>query len=239
MAQAQHQTHAPTRDSVPHSSGRPELDGLTERFRTPAIRQQPRPVAPGSRTRRLAQTADLTRSLNLIGEGQMAAQDLVLPLLYAELRRRAGRLMHGECPGHTLQPTALVSEAYTRLVSSRMPHWRSRAHFLAVSSEVMRRVLVDHARARARQKRGAQFTRISLEAGLNLCISHDPDVLALENVLRALARFNPRQARIIVMRFFGGMTVVEVATELGVSKRTIEAEWTMAKAWLRRGLKRQ
>lgn len=179
---------------------------------------------------------ELTQLLLDARDGDRAAEAALLPLLYDQLRNRAMAMMRNESSGHTLQPTAVVHEAYMRLVNSDMPEWQNRGHFLAVSSEVMRRVLVDHARSRNRKKRGGDVAKVSLELGLQLSADHDPDVLALEDVLEELAALNPRQAKIIVYRFFGGMTVTEVAEELDLSKRTIEAEWTMAKAWLRRSL---
>ncbi len=184
----------------------------------------------------MADAPELTRLLLDARNGDRQAEAQLLPFLYDQLRSRALMMMRRESAGHTLQPTALVHEAYMRLVGSKMPEWQNRSHFLAVSAEVMRRVLVDHARARDRQKRGGGAKKVSLEVGLQLSMDHDPDILALEDVLEGLAVLNPRQARIIVLRFFGGLKVDEVATELGVSKRTIEAEWTMAKGWLRREL---
>lgn len=178
----------------------------------------------------------VTTLLRAARDGDAQAEAEILPFLYDQLHDRAMAIMRRESPAHTLQPTALVHEAYMRLVGSEMPEWQSRTHFLAVCSNVMRRVLVDHARRRARQKRGGDQSRVSLELGLGLSVTHDADVLALEDVLEELAVLNPRQARIIVMRFFGGMSVEEVAESLGLSRRTIEAEWTLAKAWLRRAL---
>lgn len=178
----------------------------------------------------------LTALLLAARDGDAEAEARLLPFLYDQLRDRAMAMMRRESPAHTLQPTALVHEAYMRLVGSDMPEWQNRTHFLAVSAEVMRRVLVDHGRRRNRQKRGGDQTRVSLEVGLGLAVDHDADVLALEDVLEELSALNPRQARIIVYRFYGGMTVSEVADELGVSKRTVEAEWTMAKAWLKKAL---
>jgi RNA polymerase sigma factor (TIGR02999 family) len=178
----------------------------------------------------------LTTLLLAARDGDAQAEAQVLPFLYDQLRDRAMAIMSRESSGHTLQPTALVHEAYMRLVNSNMPEWQNRAHFLAVSADVMRRVLVDHARKRSRKKRGGDRTRISLDVGLGLSLRHDPDLLALDDVLESLTTLNPRQAKVVIYRFFGGMSVAEVAEELGVSKRTIEAEWTMAKAWLRRAL---
>lgn len=178
----------------------------------------------------------LTSLLLAARDGDAQAEAELLPFLYDQLRNRAIAIMNRESPGHTLQPTALVNEAYMRLVGSQMPEWQNRTHFIAVCSEVMRRVLVDHARKRNRKKRGGDYSRVSFEAGLGLSVQHDADVLALEDVLDELATLNPRQAKIIVYRFYGGLTVAEVAEELDLSKRTIEAEWTMAKAWMRRAI---
>ncbi|MFN3196961.1 MAG: ECF-type sigma factor [Bradymonadia bacterium] len=178
----------------------------------------------------------LTTLLLAARDGDTQAEAQVLPFLYDQLRNRAAAVMSRESSGHTLQPTALVHEAYMRLINSNMPEWKSRAHFLAVASDVMRRVLVDHARHRTRKKRGGNASPISLSSGLGLSVQHDPDVLALDDALKALMVINPRQAQVVVYRFFGGMSVAEVAEEMQLSKRTIEGEWTMAKAWLRRAL---
>lgn len=178
----------------------------------------------------------LTTLLLAARDGDAEAEAQVLPFLYDQLRDRAMAVMSRESSGHTLQPTALVHEAYIRLVNSRMPEWKNRTHFLAVASDVMRRVLVDHARRRTRKKRGGNEQPISLSLGLGLSLKHDPDVLALDDALQSLAQLNPRQAKVVVYRFFGGMSVAEVAEELQLSRRTIEGEWTMARAWLRRAL---
>lgn len=168
--------------------------------------------------------------------GDRAAEQQLLSVLYTQLHTRARSMMGGEKANHTLQPTALVNEAYLRMVGHGSTEWQNRSHFLAVSSIVMRRVLVDHARSRQRTKRGGDTETVSIEVGLQLTVDHDPDVLALEDVLQGLAKLNPRQAEMISYRFFGGMTMAEIAAEWGVSKRSVEAEWTMAKAWLRRAL---
>lgn len=176
---------------------------------------------------------DVTRLLLDAREGDAAAEAQVVELLYADLHRQALRMMRRESAGHTLQATALVNEAYARLVNSQAPEWKDRNHFIAVASTVMRRVLVDHARARNSAKRGGPVKPLSLDVGLPLSVEHDPDVLALDRALDKLAALDPRQAKVVTLRFFGGMTVSEVAEVLGVSKRTVEGEWTMAKAWLR------
>lgn len=179
---------------------------------------------------------DVTGLLQAAHDGDQAAEAALLPLVYDELRRRANGMMRRESAAHTLQPTALVHEAYMRMIRQDNVDWQGRTHFFALSSKMMRRVLVDHARSRMRQKRGGDAVKVSLDSGLQLSVQRDPDILALDQALTRLAALDERQARIVEMRFFGGMTVSDVADVLGVSKRTIEAEWTMIKAWLRREL---
>jgi RNA polymerase sigma factor (TIGR02999 family) len=179
---------------------------------------------------------DVTRLLASVSAGDRAAFESLLPLVYDELRRRAGAMMRREREGHTLQPTALVHETFLQLIHQERVDWRGRAHFFAVASQLMRRILVDHARGRLRRKRGGGDVRVSLDEGLGLSVERDADVVAVDDALRRLAEMDPRQAEIVEMRFFGGLSVEEVAAVLGVSKRTVEAEWTMIKAWLRREL---
>ena len=161
----------------------------------------------------------------------------LLPLIYDELHRLAVHYMRRERPGHTLQPTALVNEAYLRLVDQTRVHWRGRNHFLAVGAQAMKRLLIDHARARASHKRGGHWQRVTLvEAVLpgGSC-DLDPDqLLNLHSALQKLAQLDDRQARIVELRFFGGLTVPEVADVLGISRRTVEDHWAHARAWLRR-----
>jgi RNA polymerase sigma factor (TIGR02999 family) len=168
--------------------------------------------------------------------GKASALDELLPLVYAELRRIARRRLRSERAGHSLQPTALVHEAYIRLISSPALEWRDRAHFFGVAAHVMREILVDHARARGAAKRGGAAPRISLEQGPEPAIRADPDLLALDEALRALEERDPDQARIVELRYFGGLTIEEAAEVLGISAATLKREWTMAKAWLRREL---
>jgi RNA polymerase sigma factor (TIGR02999 family) len=144
--------------------------------------------------------------------------------------------MRRERPNHTLQATALVHEAFLQLIGQDRADWQGRAHFFAVASQLMRRILVDHARARLRDKRGGDAVRVSLDEGQGLSIQKDADVLALDDALERLAEVDPRQAEIVSLRFFGGLSVEEVAAVLGVSKRTVEGEWTLIKAWIRREL---
>ncbi len=168
--------------------------------------------------------------------GDHGAVETLLPIVYNELRHRAGFLMQREREGHTLQPTALVHEAFLRLVQQERVEWQGRAHFFAVASQVMRRILVDHARARAAGKRGGRETRMALEEGLGLSAARDADVMAIDQALTKLAAIDQRQAEIVSLRFFGGLSVEEVAAVLSLPKRTVEAEWTMIRAWLRREL---
>lgn len=162
--------------------------------------------------------------------------DALLAVVYDELHRLAASMMRSERPGHTLQPTVLVHEAWLKLVNQRNVEWQGRAHFFAIAARFMRRILVDHARARRRQKRGGDAVRISLADDLPLSLEQGADVLAVHDALERLAQLDERQSRIVELRFFGGLSVDEVAHVLAVSKRTVEADWTLAKAWLRREL---
>jgi len=163
----------------------------------------------------------------------------LLPLVYDELRDLARRFLARERRDHTLQPTALVHEAYLRLVDQERVAWRGRTHFLAVGAQAMRRLLVDHARGRKRIKRGGHWRRVTLDDRAELLAGRavgPADILALEAALEKLADLDPTQVRVVELRFFGGLKVGEVAEILGVSKRTVEGHWTHARAWLRREL---
>jgi len=153
----------------------------------------------------------------------------VIHHVYADLRRLAGRLFVGERPDHTLQPTALVNETYLKLVDQKQPHWQNRGQFLAVGARIMRRILVDHARRRNATKRVAVVGPVRIpEPGPDGLL----DVLAIDRALGDLVRLDPRQAEIIELRFFGGLTTTETAEALGISTSTVKAEWRMARAWL-------
>ncbi|MFO0972358.1 MAG: sigma-70 family RNA polymerase sigma factor [Phycisphaerae bacterium] len=160
-------------------------------------------------------------------------------LVYDELRALAAAYLRHERPGHTLQPTALVHEAYLRLFDSASPQSMNRTQFFAASANVMRRVLVEHARARGAQKRGGQLRRLPLEPDLALAADAHDELLALDDALSQLAALDQRQARVVELRFFGGLTVDEVAESLGYSKRAIESDWQLARAWLHRALSPQ
>jgi RNA polymerase sigma-70 factor (ECF subfamily) len=156
----------------------------------------------------------------------------LIPLVHQELHRIAQRCMGGEGPGHTLQATALVNEAYLRLVDGKAVTWTDRAHFFAVSARIMRRILVDHARARRTLKRGGPQARVTLDEGLVVAKELPHDFVALDDALKALAAFDERKSRIIELRFFGGLSVEEAALVLGVSPDTVTRDWRLAKAWL-------
>jgi len=178
-----------------------------------------------------------TRLLRELAAGRAGAADELMPLVYDELRALAGAFFRRESATHTLQPTALVHEAWLRLVSSQEPDYASRTHFLAIAATTMRRLLVEHARARDASKRGGEWTRITLDPETRPSgAGEEVDILALHEALEHLATLSPRQAHIVELRWFGGLTVAEVAELLGVVPRTVESDWTMAKAWLRRRL---
>jgi RNA polymerase sigma factor (TIGR02999 family) len=194
-------------------------------------------VATDLRTRVTAMVAGLSDERE---EGTAAVPEELLPLIYDELHRLAAFYMSRERPGHTLQPTALVHEAYLKLVDQSRVNWRGRTHFLAVGAQAMRRLLIDHARARGSEKRGGSWRRVTLAQAITPHAGSDLDpeqLLTLHTAIDKLAELDTRQARIVELRYFGGMTVPEVATVLGVSRRTVEDHWVHARAWLRRELK--
>jgi RNA polymerase sigma-70 factor (ECF subfamily) len=166
-------------------------------------------------------------------QGDAEALDALVPLVQRELHDIARRCMAGERVGHTLQPTALVNEAYVRLVDVRRVNWQNRAHFLAMAARVMRRVLVDSARSRRAKKRGGEVLRVTFDEGLPVA-DDQPDLLALDDALQALARMDARKSQVIELRFFGGLSVEETATVLSVSADTVLRDWRLAKAWLTR-----
>jgi RNA polymerase sigma-70 factor (ECF subfamily) len=175
---------------------------------------------------------EITRLLSSMRRGDRDAEARLMKLVYRELRSRAGRYMRGERRDHTLQPTALVNEAYLRLTHKDRINWQSRAHFYAVASGEMRRILVDHARHRAAAKRGGPAEKVSLDAAAVYCVSRPTELLALDDALEQFANWAPRQARIVEMLFFGGLTEAEIAEVLGISVRTVKRDWSAARAWL-------
>lgn len=179
----------------------------------------------------------MTELLLRWGQGDENALERLIPLVYQELHRIARRCMAGERVGHSLQATALVNEAFVRLVDGTAVGWNDRAHFLAVSARVMRRILVDHARARKYQKRGGDAARVSFDDALVISSDVHRDFVDLDAALEALAKFDERKCRVVEMRFFGGLTVEEVAAVLDVSAATVMGDWRFAKAWLKRELR--
>jgi RNA polymerase sigma factor (TIGR02999 family) len=178
---------------------------------------------------------DVTELLLAWRAGDEPALGRLVPLVHGELRRIAGRCLRGERAGHSIEATALVNEAYLRLVDARRVNWQSRAHFLAMAARAMRRVLVDAARARAAAKRGAGAARVTLTDATGL-LERGHDVLALDDALEALARLDPRRSRVVELRYFGGLSVAETAAILGVSVETVMRDWKLARSWLRREL---
>ncbi|WP_103931969.1 sigma-70 family RNA polymerase sigma factor [Bryocella elongata] len=176
--------------------------------------------------------SEVTALLDRLSHGDRTVIERLMPLVYDELRRRAVRSMREERTGHTLQPTALVHEAYLKLVEQREPHFANRAHFFAIASELMRRILVDHARARLASKRGGEYDLVPLDEVFVFHPERPATLTAVDDALEKLRTLDPRQEQIVTMRFFGGLTVEETAQVLGVSPRTVEREWTMARAWL-------
>ena len=166
----------------------------------------------------------------------MAALDRLLPLVHGELRRLAGRHMRHERAGHTLQASALVNEAYLRLIEVKQVPWQNRAHFFAMASRIMRRILVDAARAKRYQKRDAGGQKVSLDEAVAVADTPSPDFVALDDALNALEVVDPRKCKVVEMRFFAGMSVEETAEALHLSVGTIKRDWRLAKAWLAREL---
>lgn len=179
---------------------------------------------------------DVTQLLVAWSDGDQAAFQRLLPLVYAELRRVAHRRMRDERPDHLLQTTALINEAYLRLVDINRVRWQSRAHFFAVSARVMRRILVDAARERDALKRGGDISHIVFDEALMPAPSCDADLIALDAALRTLADVDPRKSQVVELRYFGGLSVEETAEVLDVSVRTVAGDWKLAKLWLLREL---
>jgi RNA polymerase sigma factor (TIGR02999 family) len=179
---------------------------------------------------------NITELLVGYGQGDKEALDQLMPIVYEELRRQAARYLRKERPGHTLETTALIHEAYVRLVDQRHVQWQNRAHFFGIAAQLMRRILVDHARTKKRVKRGGSDIKVSL-ADANIAVKgQDLDVVALDEALERLARIDEQQSRVVELRFFSGLSVEETAEVLGISKATVKRDWSMAKAWLHREL---
>jgi len=190
------------------------------------------------RVRTLA-TEEVSQLLVAWSDGDPSALDKLMPLIYAELRRLAGHYMRRERAGHSLQTTALVNEAYLRLVDYKRMRWQSRAHFFAVSAQLMRRILVEHARSRHYLKRGGGAPRVSLEETAVISPEPTADLVALDDALEGLATLDRRKSQVVELRFFGGLSVEETAEVLEVSPLTVMRDWSTAKAWLYRELSQE
>ena len=177
-------------------------------------------------------TPSVTELLRAWSGGDPAALDQIVPLVYSELRRQAERYLQREAPGHTLQTTALVHEAYLKLVDQRSAQWESRSQFFGIAAQLMRRILVDHARGVHAAKRGGSAIQVPLEEGTAAAQERDVDLLALDEALTRLARIDERQARVVELRYFTGLGIEETAEALGVSPATVSRDWTIARAWL-------
>ena len=180
---------------------------------------------------------DVTDLLNDWGHGDQEALNKLMPLVYDELRRLASRYLRNERAGHTLQTTALVHEAYLKLVDQTNTSWQNRVQFFSAAAQVMRHVLVDYARSRRAFKRGGDYCRLSLDEAVISSKETDADLLTLNEALNGLAAIDPQQSRVVELRVFGGLTVEETAEALGVSPRTVKREWSMAKAWLHKQMR--
>jgi RNA polymerase sigma factor (TIGR02999 family) len=175
---------------------------------------------------------DITQLLLAWGAGDRAALDELMPLVHGELRKLARNYMRNQRPDHTLQTTALVNEAYLRLIDSSRVNWQNRNHFFAISAQLMRRVLVDFARARNSIKRGGELQKVELDEALAVPLDQKTDLVALDDALKALAEFSPRQSEVVELRYFGGLSEEEIAAHLEVSVRTVRRDWSVARAWL-------
>ena len=177
---------------------------------------------------------NITHLLKEWSDGDDQALDRLTPLVYEELRKQAARYLRRERPGHSMQTTALINEAYLRLIDARNVRWQGRAHFFAIAANLMRRILVDHARRRDAEKRGGTQIRLTLDNALAVTKQSDVDLLMIDDALTRLAAIDPQQAQVVELRFFSGLSVEETAAALGISPRTVKRDWSVARAWLRR-----
>jgi len=180
--------------------------------------------------------SEITQLLVAWSDGDQEALEKLLPLVYRRLRRLAGSYLRSERPDHTLQTSALVHEAYLRLIQQDKVRWRDRAHFFAIAAQMMRRILVDHARHHGYVKRGGPALRVPAGELDRVSASHDPDLVALDEALKALAETDPEQARLVELRYFGGLTKEEIAEVMGIASATVTRRWRLARAWLYRYL---
>jgi len=181
---------------------------------------------------------EVTKLLRAWSNGDKGALERLAPLVHKELHRLARRYMAGERPGHTLQVTALVNEAYLRLIDASQMRWQNRAHFFGVAAQLMRQILVDFARSRQSQKRGGEVIQVPLDEALVVSKEREADLVALDDALKALGAIDPRRSQLVELRFFGGLSVEETAEVLKTSPRTVLREWSLAQAWLYRELRK-
>jgi len=186
----------------------------------------------------MEQPENVTLLLAEVRKGNPEAEGKLIPLVYDELRKLAGSYMRRERENHTLQATALVHEAYLKLVRQDVPDWQSRAHFFGIAAQLMRQVLVDHARGHSRKKRGGGQEMVVFDDALALTPEKSLEVMKIDESLQRLTKLDPRQGKIVELRFFGGLTVEEAADVLGISPKTVKREWSVAKAWLHGDLRR-
>jgi RNA polymerase sigma factor (TIGR02999 family) len=182
-------------------------------------------------------SSTISQLLDSVRKGDADAAFTLMPLLYNELHRLAMHYMRSERPGHTLQATALVNEAYLKLIDQRAANWESRSHFIAVAAQVMRNVLIDHARGRQRVKRGGLQQKVPLEDVVLISEEQTDDLIALDTAMKRLEEIDARQSRIVELRYFGGLTVEQTAEVLGISPKTVKRDWAVARAWLHRELR--
>ncbi len=175
---------------------------------------------------------DVTHLLLAWNDGDNEALERLMPLVYAELKRLAERYLWRERSGHTLEPTALVHEAYLKLIDQRHARWQNRAHFFAIAAQAMRRILVDHARARQAGKRGSGEEKFALDEAIEVSDRQADQMVALDDALKTLAELDPQKGRVVELKYFGGLSLEEIAEALGISRATVVREWRMAKAWL-------
>jgi RNA polymerase sigma factor (TIGR02999 family) len=177
-------------------------------------------------------TQEITQLLIKLSNGQRAAVDDLLPLIYDELRSLASNYLRRERVSHTLQPTALVHEAYLKLVDVNQVTWQNRAHFFGVAANLMRRILIDYARQHKADKRGGEFQKLALDENIDKAAEQSTELVALDDALETLSKIDPVKSRIVELRYFGGLTVEETAEVMGISTITVKRHWRMAKAWL-------
>jgi RNA polymerase sigma-70 factor (ECF subfamily) len=185
----------------------------------------------------MSESQEVTMLLSALTNGEDGAASKLIPVVYDELRRLAGSYMRRERVDHTLQATALVNEAYLKLIEQRAVNWQSRAHFFGVAAQLMRRILIDYARGHTREKRGGELKKVSLDEVILFSEQQADELLAVDDSLNLLEKMDPRQARVVELRFFAGLSVEEAAEALGVSPKTVKRDWSVAKAWLYADLK--